>query len=136
MEELYKSNNSSQNNTLINNLNSYSEERIQLSSIKKSNTTFKKSTIDIIKNCLGSIIIPYPNEDEIRLIKIKAPKYLETGENIGNYIINLVKFDEDKFKICKICKKEENKNFVKIVTIIFVNFVLKFVCQNIIIFLI
>ena len=113
MEELYKSNNSSQNNTLANNLNSYSDESIQLSSIKKNNTTFQKSTIDVIKKFVGHIIIPYSNEDEIRLIKIKDPNYLETGENIGIYIANLDKFDDDKFNICKICREEENKYFCK-----------------------
>ena len=116
MEELYKYkfDKSSQNNTLLNDLNNYSEESLKLSSIKEiksDGTIFNTSSISFIKNCFEENIIPYPNKDEIILIKIKDDNYLETGQNIENYITNIDNFNDDKFNKCKICQKDDNIYF-------------------------
>jgi len=111
-EEFYNIGDSNLNNTFANNLNYYSELNTQLSTIQKDSTdqiTFAKT----LKDMLNDIKIPYPNKDEIPLIKIKDENYFENGQSIENYIKSLSKFDDNKFNICKQCKKIKNKYFCK-----------------------
>ena len=73
-----------------------------------------------IKNEIKNIIIAYPNEDEITLIKIKDENFFESGERMDNCVSSLTIFDDSKFNKCKICKEKDNNFFVKIVIKIYV----------------
>ena len=92
-----------------------SEENPKISTIKTKSheiiTTSQLTTIKEIKNSLNDNKIPYPNKEQIPLLKIKNENYFESGENIGNYLKNLVKFEDDKFNKCSICKKYLNYYF-------------------------
>ena len=111
IEDLYYQSDRIQNNTFENNLQNYSELNPQYSSIKKKETTFQMNSIKTIKEMLDDIKIPYPNNDEIPLINIKDENYFENGNNIENYIKSLIKFEHNKFNICRICFKEQNKYY-------------------------
>ena len=72
-------------NSLETNLNALSELNPQYSTIKNT-TTFKMSSEKTLKEMLNDIKIPYPNQNEIPLIKIKDENYFENSESIENYI--------------------------------------------------
>ena len=78
------------------------------------------SSLKTFEEILNDIKIPYPNNNEIPLIKIKDENHFISGEDIEKYIKSLVKFDnnkyDNKFNICRQCKKEKNIN--------------KYFCQN------
>ena len=103
-------NNLSKNNSMENNINNYSAINPQISTIKKR-TTIPMSGIKTMKEMLDDIKIPYPNKDEIPLIKIKNENFFENDKPIENYIKSLSKFNDNKFNICRECKKERNKFF-------------------------
>jgi len=99
-------------NSLETNLNALSELNPQYSTIKNT-TTFKMSSEKTLKEMLNDIKIPYPNNEEIPLIKIKDEDHYNDGQDIENYIKSLIIFEDNKFNICSICKKGENKYFCK-----------------------
>ena len=101
--------NSNQSN-FENNINNYSNMYFQISTIKKKSTK-PMSSLKTLKDWLNDIKYPYPNKDEIPLIKIKDENYFENGNNINNYIKSLVKFDDNKFNICRKCNERQNKFF-------------------------
>ena len=109
IENFYEQINESENNTFANNLNNLFELNAEFG-INKKTTTFTMSSIKTLKEMLNDIKIPYPNKEEISLIKIKDENYFI---NIENYIKSLVKFDDNKFNICRKCKIEKNKFFCK-----------------------
>ena len=106
-------------NSLETNLNALSELNPQYSTIKNT-TTFKMSSEKTLKEMLNDIKIPYPNNEEIPLIKIKDENQFKNGNDIDTYNKSLSKFDnnkyDNKFNICRQCKKEKNIN--------------KYFCQN------
>ena len=119
--------NKAQNNSLANNMGVLSELNPP-SSINKMASTLQEGTLNKNINMLNDNKIPYPDNEEIPLIKIKNENYLEidsgssntrfgsesnfeNGQDIGNYIKSLVKFDDNKFNICTQCKKEQNYIF-------------------------
>ena len=121
--------NKAQNNSLANNMGELSELNPP-SSINKMASTLQEGTLNKNINMLNDNKIPYPDNEEIPLIKIKNENYLEidsgssntrfgsesnfeNGQDIGNYIKSLVKFVDNKFNICSQCKKEENYAFCK-----------------------
>ena len=112
---LYEQSNKSKNESLINDLNNFSELNKLLSTITKTSTIITKFNTgkDIINHI--KILIPYQNLDEIPLIKIKDENHFEDGKEIENYIINMIKPNDkeydNKFNICKQCTKEKNKFF-------------------------
>ena len=108
MDDIYNQDNINQNNSLENNLKNYSELSDQISTIKKS-STIQNTSIETIKEMIKDIKIPYPNVDEIPLIKIKDENYFVN--DFDNYII--VKFDDNKFNICRLCYNRQNKFFCK-----------------------
>ena len=65
-------------------------------------------------NSLPDIKIPYPDNDEIPLIKIKDENYFENDKSIEKYVKSLVEFDDNKFNICRFCRKGGNKFFCNI----------------------
>ena len=93
-------------NSFEKDLNNFSE--INIGTIIK-NTTIQTTFIENFKEILNDTKVPYPNVDEIPLIKLIDENYFENNNNIDNYI--LVKFDDNKFNICKICNKKQNKFF-------------------------
>ena len=108
MDDIYSQDNTNKNNTLVNDIKNFSELNHQLSAIK-NNSTNQMSSIETIIDMLNDTKIPYPNADEIPLIKLIDKNYFE--KDIDNYI--LVKFDDNKFNICRICNKIQNKFFCK-----------------------
>ena len=97
------------------NISEISKEFKELSKITKKDTssftnlaTFKK-----ISEAMKSKKIPYPDREEIPLIRIKNKNLFESGKRIKNYIKNLNKFDDSKFNKCNICKKAGNNYFCK-----------------------
>jgi hypothetical protein len=74
-------------------------------------STSEMVTIQEIRNAMKSFKIVYPNKDEIPLIKIKDENYLESGERIVDYVGLLTQYDDNKFNICIICKKYNNKYY-------------------------
>ena len=108
MDDIYSQDNTNKNNTLVNDIKNFSELNHQLSAIK-NNSTNQMSSIETIIDMLNDTKIPYPNADEIPLIKLIDKNYFEN--DIDNYI--LVKFDDNKFNICRICNKKQNKFFCK-----------------------
>ena len=135
IEDLYYQSDRIQNNTFENNLQNYSELNPQYSSIKKKETTFQMNSIKTIKEMLDDIKIPYPNNDEIPLINIKDENYFENGNNIDDYIKSLIKFEHNKFNICRICLKNKINIIVKIVITIYVINATKFVILIVIFYL-
>ena len=109
-EGFYAINNSNKNNSLENQINKHSESIAQFSSIKKA-TTVLMTSIRTIINKLTETKIPYPNRDDIPLIKIRDENHFENGNDIKNYILS--KFDDTKFNRCRKCKKEKNNFFCK-----------------------
>ena len=108
-ENFFNQDNSSHNN-FENNINNYSNLNPQISTIKKK-STIPMSALKTLKDLLNDIKYPYPNKEEIPLIKIKGENYFENGKDIGHYIKSLIKFDDNKFNICRECKQEQNKFF-------------------------
>ena len=112
-------NNENENNILENILNMNSELNQQPSSVENIMSSLM-SSLKTFEELLNDIKIPYPNKDEILLIKIKDENYFKNGIDILSYIKNLSKFDDNKydnkFNICRQCKKEKNIN--------------KYFCQN------
>ena len=106
-------NNSNQNNSLQKNMDTISLENPTLSYIpsKLITSTSEMVTIQEIRNAMKSFKIVYPNKDEIPLIKIKDENYLESGERIVDYVGLLTQYDDNKFNICIICKKYNNKYY-------------------------
>ena len=121
--------NKAQNNSLANNMGELSELNPP-SSINKMASTLQEGTLNKNINMLNDNKIPYPDNEEIPLIKIKNENYLEidsgssntrfgsesnfeNGQDIGNYIKSLVKFVDKIFNLCSQCKKEENYAFCK-----------------------
>ena len=95
------------NNTFENNMSELSEFNPP-SIINKISSTLQTDTIKKEVDMLNNNKIPYPNADEIPLIKIKNENYLENDQDIGNYINSLVEFDDNKFNICSQCNKENH----------------------------
>ena len=112
-------NNENENKTLENILNINSELNQQPSSVKNIMSSLM-SSLKTFEELLNDIKIPYPNKDEIPLIKIKDENHFISDEDIEKYIKSLSKFDnnkyDNKFNICRQCKKEKNIN--------------KYFCQN------
>ena len=104
--------NTNQNNTLANNMSELSELNPP-SIINNITSTLQMGTLINNINMLNNNKIPYPNYDEIPLIKIKNENYFEDGQDIDNYIKSIIKFDDNKFNICNQCKKEKNRYFCK-----------------------
>ena len=100
-----------ENNSFANNLNNIYELNPQISIIERISTSSisSKTSLFIYKNILKDNFIPYPDNDEIPLIKIKDENYFENGNNIKNYLLG--KFDDNKFNICRQCKEKKNKFF-------------------------
>ena len=69
------------------------------------------TSLETFKEMLNDIKVPYPNVDEIPLIKLKDENHFENDNNIDDYI--LTKFDDNKFNICRLCNKKQNKFFCK-----------------------
>ena len=118
-DDIYNLDIPNENKTLENNLKTYSELNPQLSTIKKE-TTFIMTSAKTLKEMLNDIKIPYPNKNEIPIIKIKDENNLKNNEYIENYIKSLVtsidnysERNDNIFNICKECKKEKNKWFCK-----------------------
>ena len=105
-EDFYGQNN--KDNSLEKELKNYSE--INLGTINK-NTTTQMTSLETFKEMLNDIKVPYPNVDEIPLIKLKDENHFENDNNIDDYI--LTKFDDNKFNICRLCNKKQNKFFCK-----------------------
>ena len=105
-EDFYGQNN--KDNSLEKELKNFSE--INLGSINK-NTTTQMTSLETFKEMLNDIKVPYPNIDEIPLIKLKDENHFENDNNIDDYI--LTKFDDNKFNICRLCNKKQNKFFCK-----------------------
>ena len=97
------------------NISEISKEFKELSKITKKNTiSFTKlSTFQKISEAMKSKKIPYPDREEIPLIRVKNKNLFEPGESIAKYIKNLIKFDDSKFNKCNICKKAGNNYFCK-----------------------
>ena len=115
-EDFYGQDNANKDNSFEKDLKNFSE--INIGTIIK-NTTIKGTNTftENIKEILNDTKIAYPNVDEIPLIKLKDENYFKNGNDILSYIKSLVKFDDNKFNICKICNKKNKINFfVKIVT--------------------
>ena len=111
-EDFYGQDNANRDNSFEKDLKNFSE--INIGTIIKNTTIQGTNTFtENIKEMLNDTKIPYPNVDEIPLIKIKDENYFKNGNDILSYIKNLVKFDDNKFNLCRICKKEENKFFCK-----------------------
>ena len=102
--------NTNQNNTLANNMSEFSELNPP-STINNITLTLQMGTLINNINMLNNNKIPYPDDEEIPLIKIKNENYFEDGQDIDNYINSLVEFDDNKFNICNQCKKEKNYIF-------------------------
>ena len=66
-----------------------------------------------IQMMINELKIPYPDADDIPFIKIEDENYFENGKYIVNYINSLIEFDDNKYNICRQCKKEINKYFCK-----------------------
>ena len=109
-DDLFNQGEPNEINTLENNINTFIGLNPRISTIKK-NTTTRMTSIETILGMLNVTKIPYPDEDEIPLIKIKDENHFENGNQIENY--KLTKFDDNKFNICRQCKKEKNKFFCK-----------------------
>ncbi len=112
-------NNENENKTLENILNINSELNQQPSGVKNIMSSLM-SSLKTFEELLNDIKIPYPNKDEIPLIKIKDENQFKNGNDIDTYNKSLSKFDnnkyDNKFNICRQCKKEKNIN--------------KYFCQN------
>ena len=108
--DFFNEGNSDKINSFENNINTFIELNRRISTIKKGRTTRMTSIETIIKS-LNDNKIPYPNNDEIPLIKIKDENHFENGDYIENY--KLTKFDDNKFNICRQCKKDKNKFFCR-----------------------
>jgi len=112
---LYEPGDSNKNEAFANHLNYFSGLNKLLSTIIKLSTIFTKFNTgkEILNNI--KLLIPYHNLDEIPLIKIKDENHFEDGKEIENYIENIIKLNDkeydNKFNICKQCKKEKNKFF-------------------------
>ena len=112
MEDLYEQDIINQNHILETDLNDLSELNLELSTIYKE-TTFPITSVKSLKEMLNNIKIPYPNNNEIPLIRIKDENYFENNIYIENYIKSLVKFDDNKFNTCRLCFEKQNKFFCK-----------------------
>ena len=73
-------------------------------SVTNNNTIIKY--IDMIENKFT----PYPNSDEIPVLKIKNEDFLVRGERIESLIHENFP-DDDRFNRCKNCKEKKNKFF-------------------------
>ena len=104
--------NTDQNNSLANNMGELSEFNPP-SSISKITSTFQLSSLKKDRESLNDNKIPYPDAEEIPLIKIKNENYFENGQDIDSYIKSFVKFDDNKFNICSQCPKRQIKYFCK-----------------------
>ena len=89
--DFFNEGNSDKINSFENNINTFIELDRSISTIKKGRTTRMTSIETIIKSL---------NDN-----------HFENGDYIENY--KLTKFDDNKFNICRQCKKEENKFFCK-----------------------
>ena len=69
IDDIYSQDNTNKNNTLVNDIKNFSELNHQLSAIK-NNSTNQMSSIETIIDMLNDTKIPYPNVDEIPLIKL------------------------------------------------------------------
>ena len=76
--------------------------------INKITSTLQTDTIKKEVDKLNDNKIPYPDDEEIPLIKIKNENYFEDDQDIDNYINSLVEFDDNKFNICSQCNKENH----------------------------
>ena len=111
-EDFYGPDNANKDNSFEKDLKNFSE--INIGTIIKNTTIQGTNTFtENIKEMLNDTKIPYPNVDEIPLIKLKDENYFKNGNDILSYIESLVKFDDNKFNLCRICKKGENKYFCK-----------------------
>ena len=99
------------------NISEISKEFKELSTITKKdiNSFTKLSTFKKISKAMKSKKIPYPDREEIPLIRVKNKNLFESGERIKikKYIKNLIEFDDSKFNKCNICKKASNNYFCK-----------------------
>ena len=130
-EEFYGQDNANKDNSFEKDLKNFSE--INIGTIIKNKTIQGTNTFtENIKEMLNDTKIPYPNNDEIPLIKIKDENYFENNKYIEKYVKSLVEFDDNKFNICIIAKKEEINFFVIFVIKIFVITVMKNANQKII----
>ena len=77
--------NTNQNNTLANNMSELSELNPP-STINNITSTLQMGTLINNINMLNDNKIPYPDDEEIPLIKIKNENYFEDGQDIDNYI--------------------------------------------------
>ena len=57
---------------------------------------------------------PYPNLNEIPVLKIKNKKYFKSGEKIKNYLNNIKEFDDSKYNRCRNCNKNNNAFYCQI----------------------
>ena len=110
--------NTNQNNSLQNDIDNFVFFNLNNSSIEnKTDGNISSSFKNTIKGLIKIIIdkkIPYPNEDEIPLLKIKDENILEYKKKtiqIDNYLKDLAEFDDTKFNKCTICKKNVNNYF-------------------------
>ena len=111
-EEFYGQDNANKDKSFEKDLKNFSE--INIGTIIKNTTIQGTNTFtENIKEMLNDTKIPYPNVDEIPLIKLKDENYFKNGNDILSYIESLVKFDDNKFNICRICNKKQNKFFCK-----------------------
>ena len=106
---------SNKTNMMEQDLNELSEENPPLpSTIEiKNYTTGNYTTYSKINTFLSDINetkIPYPNKNEIPIIKIKNENYFESGNKIKFY----KSFDDSKFSKCKNCKKSYNKYYCEV----------------------
>jgi hypothetical protein len=106
---------SNKTNMMEQDLNELSEENPPLpSTIEiKTYTTGNYTTYSKINTYLSDINetkTPYPNKDEIPIIKIKNENYFESGNKIKFY----KSFDDSKFSKCKNCKKSYNKYYCEV----------------------
>ena len=82
-------NNENENKTLENILNMNSELNQQPSSVKNTMSSLM-SALKTFEEILNDIKIPYPNNNEIPLIKIKDENHFISDEDIEKYIKSLI----------------------------------------------
>ena len=79
-EEFYGQDNANKDNSLEKDLKNFSE--IDIGTIKKNTTIQGTNTFtENIKEMLNDTKIPYPNVDEIPLIKLKDENYFKNGND-------------------------------------------------------
>ena len=95
---------------ILKNLNDLSvkfSKNIIVEQVKQSSN--KNTIFDLFKNEIKDISLPYPDIDEIPLIKIKDENHFEFGGEI-EFFNN---YDDNKYNKCKICKNKNNIFYCK-----------------------